>query len=96
MKIAISIPDDIFEAAESHAKRVGIPRSRLYAWALSEYLDKQRFCRVKEALDRVYGSQSSNVDPMLNSMQDASLEQEDWQCNGVKSGTRSPKASNCH
>jgi hypothetical protein len=78
MKTAISIPDDIFEAAESHAQRVGVPRSRLYALALSEYLEKQRFCGVKEALDRVYGSQSSNVDPILNSMQDSSLKQEDW------------------
>jgi hypothetical protein len=78
MKTAISIPDEIFEAAENHAKRIGVPRSRIYALALSEYLEKIRFCGVREALDRVYSAQPSRVDPIMNSMQNASIEQEDW------------------
>jgi len=78
MKTGVSLPDDVFNAAERYAKRIGVPRSRLYAIALSEYLNTQRRCGVKEALDRVYGSQPSKVDPILNAMQNASFQQEDW------------------
>jgi len=38
MKIAISIPDPIFQAAEGLAHRLGISRSELYAEALAEYM----------------------------------------------------------
>ena len=78
MKTGVSLPDNIFNAAERHAKRMGVPRSRLYAIAISEYLKNQQGCGIKEALDRVYGSQPSKVDPILNAMQNASIRQEDW------------------
>jgi metal-responsive CopG/Arc/MetJ family transcriptional regulator len=78
MKTAISLPDDLFKAAERHAKRIGVPRSKLYAVALAEYLEKQRFSGVKEALDAIYSSHSSDVDPILSAMQNASIEEEDW------------------
>ena len=38
MKTAISIPDEIFLAAEQLAKRIGSSRSELYATALAAYL----------------------------------------------------------
>jgi metal-responsive CopG/Arc/MetJ family transcriptional regulator len=78
MKTAISVPDDIFGAAERHAKRIGVSRSRLYATALSAYLKSQQRNNVKEVLDRVYISQSSTVDPILDAMQQASIAREDW------------------
>ena len=78
MKTAVSLPDNLFSAAERHAKRIGVPRSRLYAIALAEYLEKQQFCGVKEALDTVYGAEPSEVDPVLNAMQNASIKREDW------------------
>lgn len=37
MKVAISIPDDILEAAEEAPARLWIPRSRLYAEAVRAY-----------------------------------------------------------
>jgi hypothetical protein len=49
MKTAVSLPNEIFSAPERHAKLFGIPRSKLYAIALSEYLQKERFSGVKEA-----------------------------------------------
>jgi hypothetical protein len=78
MKTGISLPDNLFHSAERHAKRMGIARSKLYAIALSEYLKNQQHCGIKEALDRVYGSQPSKVDPILDAMQNASIRQEDW------------------
>lgn len=38
MKIAISLPDPLFDAAEQLAEELRIPRSQLYAQALSAYL----------------------------------------------------------
>ncbi len=78
MKTAISLPDNIFDAAERHAKRVGISRSRLYSIALEEYLNTQQRNSVKEVLNRIYGSQPSSIDPVLKAMHLASLIREDW------------------
>jgi metal-responsive CopG/Arc/MetJ family transcriptional regulator len=39
MKTAISIPDDIFKAADVAAKRLGISRSELFVRAVKEMLD---------------------------------------------------------
>jgi metal-responsive CopG/Arc/MetJ family transcriptional regulator len=39
MKAAISIPDDIFVSAEKMAKKLGIPRSRLFTRAMEEFLE---------------------------------------------------------
>jgi len=38
MKTAVSIPDDVFEKAERHARRMGKSRSQLYNHALAEYV----------------------------------------------------------
>ena len=37
MKVALSIPDDLFDAADALAKRLGLSRSRLYATALKGF-----------------------------------------------------------
>jgi len=52
MKTAISIPDDVFEAAEELARRSGQTRSGLYSRAVREYLARHAPGRVTEALDR--------------------------------------------
>jgi hypothetical protein len=78
MKTAISLPDTIFSAAERHAKRTGIARSKLYAIALAEYLKSQERIGIKEALDRVYSSHPSEVDSLLADMQRASIGKDDW------------------
>ena len=38
MKIAVSIPDELFQRAEAAAKREGLSRSGLYSRALASYL----------------------------------------------------------
>jgi len=53
MKTAISLPDDLFRAAESHAKRQKKSRSQLYAEALAEYLARHAPDEVTEAMNRV-------------------------------------------
>jgi len=65
MKTAISIPDPLFKAAERAAKRQRVSRSRFYAKAVAAYLRSQRDRGIKEALDRVYANENSELDPDL-------------------------------
>ena len=39
MKIAVSVPDELFERADEYADREGVSRSQVYARALEEYLE---------------------------------------------------------
>ena len=54
MKVAVSIPDDLFESGERVSKRLGVTRSRLYATALAEYIAKTRDRKLTERLNLVY------------------------------------------
>ena len=73
MKIAISIPDDLFEKAEELAEKLEVSRSQLYAQAISEYAERHSSQRVREKLDEVYASQESELDPTLALMQSIAL-----------------------
>ncbi len=42
MKVAVSIPDDVFIDAEALAKRLKLPRSKLYARAIRDFVGTQR------------------------------------------------------
>ena len=53
MKTAISIPDDLYLAAESLARLNHKSRSRLFSDALREYLARHSPDAVTEAMDRV-------------------------------------------
>jgi metal-responsive CopG/Arc/MetJ family transcriptional regulator len=77
MKTAISIPDDLFRAAERAAKRLGLSRSEFYQRAVANFLERQSDTLVTDALNVVHGS-GAGVDPVLDRMQRASLPREDW------------------
>ena len=53
MKTAISLPDELFDAAERQAERQGKSRSQLYADALTEYLARHAPDEVTEAINAV-------------------------------------------
>lgn len=53
MKTAVSLPDDIFQAAERQAERTSKSRSQLYAEAIAEYLTRHAPEEVTQAMDRV-------------------------------------------
>ena len=78
MKTAISIPDEVFLAADELARRLGMSRSELYATAVAEYLAEHRASGVKERLDVVYGIVDSELDDSVVQFQLSSLPQEDW------------------
>ena len=73
MKTAISILDDIFEAAERTKGDMGLSRSALYARAVAEFVERHDSARVTELLDAVYAERDSRLDPRLAAMQFLSL-----------------------
>lgn len=78
MKTAISLPDDLFDAAESLATRLGLSRSGLYAAALADYIARYQARRVSERLDAVYAAEVSDVDPLVERAQRKVLKRADW------------------
>ncbi len=84
MKTAISLPDELFEAAERVARRLGLSRSELYQRALAKYLESQNGAAITAELNQVYMTQGNNgldnsrLDPVLDKLQRASLAKEDW------------------
>ncbi len=80
MKTAISIPDELFEAAERMARELGLSRSAFYRLAVQKYMDRHRQQAITDALNAVYDEdpESSRLDPVLAAMQFASLEDEAW------------------
>jgi len=78
MKTAISIPDDLFEAADRAAERLGLSRSELYQRAIARFLDDESQALVTDALNEVYRSGPSALDPVLDRLQWAGLSKKAW------------------
>ncbi|HEY3042488.1 MAG TPA: hypothetical protein VGJ39_00580 [Vicinamibacterales bacterium] len=77
MKIALSIPDELFDSAETLSKRLGLSRSRLYATALEDFVAKHQARKVTERLNAVYASQESRVDRATRRLQARSIDKND-------------------
>lgn len=78
MKIAISLPDPLFNAAEQLAKELGIPRSQLYAEALANCLSTHRGPPITAKLNEIHGAMSVPVEAALTSAQLRTLNHEAW------------------
>lgn len=78
MKTAISVPDELFAAADALARRLGVSRSRLYADAVARYVDQHRDDATTAALDAVYERQRAAVDPVLAQLQRLSIADDEW------------------
>ncbi|MBD2623656.1 ribbon-helix-helix domain-containing protein [Microcystis flos-aquae FACHB-1344] len=73
MKTAISLPDPVFEEAESLARQLGVSRSELYTKALKAYLRKYNRDQILGKLNLIYSEESSELDPVLAKIQFMSL-----------------------
>ena len=91
MKIAVSIPDPVFKAAERLAKRLGVSRSELYARAIDEFnrnhagrpkrrdipADPEVVKQINESL-ALAGPNSSELDDAWKAARNRALDKEDW------------------
>ncbi|MEX2555801.1 MAG: CopG family transcriptional regulator [Actinomycetota bacterium] len=78
MKTAISLGDELFDAAERLARRLGVSRSELYARALGRFVDDHRDDGVTAALDALYSETASELEPGDAQLQSASVEPGEW------------------
>lgn len=78
MKVAVSIPDPVFNAADRLAHERNLPRSQLITEALREYLDRHGAAAITAKLNLVYSAEESSVEPGLNQAQLALVEDEAW------------------
>lgn len=78
MKTAISLPDDLFSAADALAGRLGVSRSELYATAVAEFLAKHSEDNITARLNEVYADEPGTLDPALRRAQFRSLGADNW------------------
>ncbi|NJO53162.1 MAG: hypothetical protein HC840_31390 [Leptolyngbyaceae cyanobacterium RM2_2_4] len=78
MKTAISLPDSVFEEADTLAQQLGLSRSELYARALQAYLKSITANQILLRLNQVYSKEPSDLDSVVAKMQFMSLPHEDW------------------
>ncbi len=78
MKTAVSLPDQLFRRAEQLASQLGIPRSQLYAKAITEYLQSHSAETTTAVLDEIYRDHERQLDPAFARHQAAVLPDEDW------------------
>ncbi|TGL85595.1 ChpI protein [Leptospira congkakensis] len=73
MKTAISIPDDLFVSAENTAKKLGIPRSQLFAIALEEFIENHSKEKITKRLNEVYTKSSHTTDNLISDISVSTL-----------------------
>ena len=78
MKVAVSVPDRIFEAAERLAKQRRVPRSQIFAEALAAYVETRESDAVTSKLNEIYAHEASIVDVGLMQAQSNSIDHEAW------------------
>ena len=78
MKTAISIPDPIFQAADSQANRLGVSRSEFYAKAIEAFIEKNKNQDVTARLNQIFTSESNTLEDGYYKLQTQSLNREEW------------------
>lgn len=78
MKVAISLPDPVFDAAERLAQELRVSRSQLYAQALAAYLEARSASAVTAKLNAIHGPSPTVVDPAFAEAQLAAIGHEAW------------------
>lgn len=78
MKTVISVPDQLFHAAERHTRRTAKSRSRLSAEALAEYLARHAPDEVTEAMNRVVDQVDTTPNAFIETASQSVLARTEW------------------
>lgn len=78
MKVAVSIPDEVFAEAEELAKRLKASRSEIYSRALSEFLHRHTPDRVTELMNQVVTAADEPADPFTKRAARTVMRRVEW------------------
>ena len=78
MQTAISIPDELFVAAETFAHEKGLRRSDLYSKALRQYLRLHRNEDITEQLNAIYAEEERILEAPFKLAQAKILQRNEW------------------
>ena len=78
MKVAVSLPDPVFQAAERACQRMRVSRSRLYATAVDEFVRQHSDDDITERLNKAYARTPSKIDPAIEAASIEVIRRERW------------------
>ena len=78
MKVAISIPDDVFDTGERLARRLKTSRSQLYARALGDFVLQHDADQVTATMNRVVDAVGTKVDDFSRRAAGRALRRVEW------------------
>ena len=78
MKIAVSIPEDVFRDGERLAAELHCSRSQLYSRAVREYVARRSADQVTKALNAVYDDDEGADLEFLRAAAARILEESEW------------------
>ena len=78
MKVAVSIPDDVFAEADVLARELQTSRSEIYARALAAYVATHDPDRVTEAMNAVVDEVGPAADAFVDRAARRVLERTEW------------------
>jgi metal-responsive CopG/Arc/MetJ family transcriptional regulator len=78
MKVAVSIPDDVFAEAEALAKRMKSSRSEIYSRALGEFIGHHAPDRVTNLMNEVVDIIGDKPDVFSSAAAKKVLKKVDW------------------
>jgi len=65
MKTAISLPDDVFDQADTLASRLHVSRSQLYVMALEKFINEHLENNITEKLNDYIDKHGQPIDPVF-------------------------------
>lgn len=78
IKVAVSIPDDVFKAGERLVRRLRTSRSQLYARALADFVVQHDDDKVTAAMNRVLEKVGTDVDDFSRRAACRTLRHAEW------------------
>lgn len=93
MKVAISIPDNLFHEAETVAEDLGLSRSGLYGRALAEFVKQHRGQIITDRLNAVYSDVDSALDPGVAALQAQVWKSDPYIMEAPESGSAPPSTA---
>jgi hypothetical protein len=78
MKVAVSIPDEVFEEGERLARRLRSSRSRLYARALADFVVQHDDDKITRSMNQVVDEVGSEADDFTRRAARRTLRRVEW------------------